>query len=100
MARKKRPKPGDPDWRITKAHSKNFNTLLDAVKARRVCLMDCVLKATGEHVAVITLTNDAGNGDTGFVPMAMFFNGNPYEMLLSPMEYDPMKGGTNGETDA
>lgn len=81
-------KPGDPDWRIINAHKTNFSNLLDAAKNNRIALMDCILKSTGEHVAVITLTNTEEDGGTIMVPMAMFFNDNPYELLISPLEYE------------
>jgi hypothetical protein len=72
---------------IVQEHSANFETLKKAFEAGAVCLMDCIEKSTGEHVAVICAMQPDGKEVT-FVPFARFFNGNPYEMLTSPMEYD------------
>jgi hypothetical protein len=70
---------------IVQEHKKNFETLQEAFKLNQVALMDCVEKATGEHVAVICAV--VFDGTTyNFTPFAKFFNGNPYEMLISPME--------------
>jgi hypothetical protein len=45
--------------------------------------MDCIEKASGEHVAVICAINKEGE-EIGMVPLARFFNGNPYDMLTPP----------------
>jgi uncharacterized DUF497 family protein len=73
---------------IVQKHSANFETLKRAFLNDQVCLMDCIEKATGEHVAVICTAQPAPGNEIEFVPFAKFFNGNPYEMLLNPMEYD------------
>lgn len=50
--------------------------------------MDCILKSTGEHVPVICAMNQDEDETINFVPMVMMFTGNPYELLLSPMDYN------------
>jgi Family of unknown function (DUF6117) len=73
---------------IVQKHEANFETLTRAFADGSVCLMDCIEKATGEHVAVICAVQPAtdGSGEIETVPFARFFNGNPYEMLISPLE--------------
>lgn len=77
---------------IVQDHKANFETLKKAFEAGAVCLMDCIEKSTGEHVAVICAVHMEGE-EYAFTPFARFFNGNPYEMLSSPMEYDPKVQG-------
>lgn len=74
---------------IVQQHSQNFHELSRAFRDESVCLMDCIEKATGEHVAVIcaAMFNPTTN-ETEFVPFARFFNGNPFELLIPPGEYD------------
>lgn len=81
---------------IVQQHQENFNTLKRAFADGKVCIMDCIEKATGEHVAVICSMYQEGK-DIEFTPFARFFNGNPYEMLTSPIEYD--LHGTDSEGD-
>lgn len=69
---------------IVQQHKANFKTLEKAFKADQVCMMDCIEKATGEHVAVICAVNIV-DGQYEMVPMARFFNGNPYEEFIPPM---------------
>jgi hypothetical protein len=71
--------------RIVKDHYQNFETLSEAFKNDAVCLMDCIEKATGEHVAVICAISKDGD-KVQMTPFAKFFNGNPYELLIPPME--------------
>lgn len=68
---------------IVQQHKQNFETLKRAFLAGQVCLMDCTLQATGEHVAVICAVSPQGDR-MEFTPFAMFFNGNPYELLNPP----------------
>jgi hypothetical protein len=76
-----------PENTICLQHADNFETLKQAFANGDVCLMDCIEKASSEHVAVIcTVTWDGKQYN--FTPFAKFFNGNPYELLLSPIEYD------------
>jgi hypothetical protein len=71
---------------IVTDHAANFETLRLAFRNGDVALMDCQLKQTGESVAVICAVSRP-NGDYEFTPFAMFFNGNPYE-LLNPANPD------------
>jgi hypothetical protein len=72
---------------IVQDHQDNFDTLNEAFKNDDVCLMDCIEKATGEHVAVICATTiDPKTKEYVMVPFARFFNGNPYEMLINPSD--------------
>ncbi len=72
---------------ICQEHEANFETLKNAFLNNEVCLMDCIEKETNQHVAVICTISRSGQ-QFNFTPFAKFFNGNPYEMLTSPMEYD------------
>ena len=69
---------------IPKRHRQNFNTLVEAVRAGDVALMECQLTATGEIVAVICAVNRLPHGETQFIPFATLFNGNPYEAVDPP----------------
>jgi hypothetical protein len=64
-------------------HKPNFETLQEAFANGDVALMECQLKATGQPVAVIVAVNRDGD-EFGFVPFAMMFDGNPYELLNPP----------------
>lgn len=68
---------------IVQKHSKNFETLKRVFDNGHAVLMECKLKSTEEKVAVIcAMTKD--KEEFVFTPFAMFFNGNPYELLESP----------------
>jgi hypothetical protein len=64
-------------------HKQNFETLKRAFQHEDVALMECELVATGERVAVICAASPVGD-EIEFTPFAMFFNGNPYDMLRPP----------------
>lgn len=68
---------------IVKQHKQNFETLRKAFLNGQVSLMDCTIKATGEHVAVICAMSPQDN-QMEFIPFAMLFNDNPYEILVPP----------------
>lgn len=68
---------------IVTMHKENFNTLQAAMVTGRVCLMDCIEKSTGDHVAVICAINRV-DGQFEMVPLAKFFNDNPYDDLIPP----------------
>jgi hypothetical protein len=65
-------------------HRRNFNTLRQAFLTGDAALMECQLAATGEVVAVLCAANRLPDGGAEFVPFAMLFNGNPYEMVNPP----------------
>jgi hypothetical protein len=71
---------------IVQKHTENFETLRRAFRDNAVCIMDCIEKATGEHVAVICAATRNDNNEIEFTPFARFFNGNPFEMLIPPMQ--------------
>ena len=58
---------------IAKGHKANFNTLVEAIRAGDVALMECELAATGENVAVICAANRLPDGEVEFAPFAMLF---------------------------
>lgn len=68
---------------LAEHHVKNFKTLMTASDHGDVALMDCRLRATGEPVAVICAINQQGD-EFQFVPFALMFNGNPYELVDPP----------------
>jgi hypothetical protein len=78
---------------IVQQHSQNFETLREAFENRDVALLECELKTTGEIVAAIVAVNRDGN-HFGFVPIAMMFNGDPYESLNPP---NPEGGFDDGQ---
>jgi len=69
---------------IVQAHKKNFDTLLKAIEDGNVVLMDCKVRETGESVATICAVNHDADGGLSMVPLAGFFNGNPYDLLMPP----------------
>ena len=75
---------------IVQQHKANFETLRRAFENDDVCLLDCQEVSTGESVAVIAAAMKGENGEVQLVPFAMFFNGNPYEMVRPP---DPAQPG-------
>lgn len=70
---------------IVQQHKENFETLRRAFKNDDVCLLDCTDKDTGAHVAVICTIRQVGE-EVEFTPFARFFNGNPFDMLIPPMD--------------
>jgi hypothetical protein len=70
---------------IVQKHATNFEMLKKAFKSEDVCLIDCIEKSTGEHVAVIASCVFDGK-EYNITPFAKFFNGNPFELLISPIE--------------
>lgn len=73
---------------IVQEHKANFEILKKAFETNNVALMECKEKSTRELVAVICAVNRQADGQFAFVPFAKFFNGNPYELLMSPIEVD------------
>jgi len=76
---------------IVQRHQVNFETLVKAFKAKRVALVECYDTQLKERVAVICAVNEDDAG-VSFAPFARFFNGNPYDLLLSPQQVDEMGG--------
>ena len=78
---------------VVQQNKPNFDTLRQAFENGDVALLECQLKTTGESVAVVVAVN-RDSDDFSFVPFAMMFNGNPYEILNPP---DPDGGFNDGE---
>ena len=69
---------------IEKGYVSNFETLIAAVMAGDIALLECADVLTGEKVIAIVAVQ--GNGDdVEMVPMARMFNGNPYEQIIPPV---------------
>lgn len=81
---------GTPPERPAKAHSENLDTIIRAAKSGDLAAMECILKGTGERVAVLTAVGRTEAGEYLMSPFAVLFNGNPYEMLYPP---DPDNDG-------
>ena len=65
-------------------HRANFDTLLLAAKSGDLALLDCRQRATGTQLPVLCAANRYGDGSVTFVPLAMLFNDNPYEVIDPP----------------
>ena len=68
-------------------HKQNFATLRRAIMAGDAALMECQHAGSGETVAVICAVNrhvDEPEEEFEFVPMAMMFNDNPYQLVNPP----------------
>jgi hypothetical protein len=68
---------------IAQVHEANFRTLMRVFEEGNAALLSCKLRATGEEVAVIVGVSHE-NKEFTLTPFAMFFNGNPYEILEDP----------------
>ena len=68
---------------IVQGHKRNFDTLRRAFADGKVALLECRLRSTGEPVAVVSAVTFDGK-EYAFTPFAMFFNGNPFELLDPP----------------
>jgi hypothetical protein len=80
---------------LSAGHKANFETLRAAVNNGHAALVDCQLRESGQPVAVICAVNIDEQYE--FVPLAMLFDGNPYELLAPPDSgggyADPQEGG-------
>ena len=65
-------------------HKANFETLLLAATAGDLALMDCRQRTTGAPIPVLCAANRHDDGSIEFVPLAMLFNDNPYELVDPP----------------
>lgn len=72
---------------LTDAHKTDFNTLVKAIKAGDVALIEHELAATGERMPVVCTAVEVSCGNVQFFPFAMIFSGNPYKLIR------PMRGG-------
>jgi hypothetical protein len=73
---------------LTAGHKANFETLIAAVTNGDALLLDCQLRQSGRPAAVVCAVNVAPDENADrqyeFVPLAMLFDGNPYELLAPP----------------
>ena len=69
---------------ISPGYKQNFDTLCRAFRDECAVLVECQLAATGEPVAVICAANEQADESIEFVPFAMMFQDNPYELLNPP----------------
>jgi len=65
------------------AHQKNLNTIVRAARNGDLGLVEVQLAATGERLAALTAFSKDGD-EIVMTPLAVLFNGNPYEMLNPP----------------
>jgi hypothetical protein len=65
-------------------HRANFETLLLAAKSGDLALLDCRERTTGTPLPVLCAANRYGDDSVEFVPLAMLFNDNPYEVIDPP----------------
>lgn len=79
-----------PDYRPCVGHQENLTTILRAAGDGNLALMECTLRSTGERVAVLTAMARSRK-EVAATPLAVLLNGNPYELLESPVEADERK---------
>ena len=68
--------------------SNNYETLLKAADAGHVALMECRRVDDGEVVYALCAVGDDGEGNACVTPFALMIDGNPYEMLVPPTEFE------------
>lgn len=69
----------EKDLKIQKSYKSNFETLQKAIKNGDACIVKVIENKTGElRVAVCAIQPDGESG-VMFVPLALLFDGNPYE---------------------
>jgi hypothetical protein len=69
---------------IALGYQRNFETLKRAVRNGDVMLAECTDVATGKPVITLCAVTRHRNGDVSAIPLAKFFDGNPYEELAPP----------------
>jgi hypothetical protein len=78
----------DDNYRPCVGHKDNLENLHLAFADDAMCLVEVVLKATGERVAALCAAVQSEDGDVSFTPFAIMLNGNPYELLTPPTDAD------------
>lgn len=68
---------------INEAVRTNFNTLLNAVENKRICMMECKRKKDNEIVNLVCVMNFE-NDETVMIPVAEMMTGNPFEDYYPP----------------
>ena len=71
----------DENYSPCVGHKDNLENLRLAFEDDAMCLMEVVLKATGERVAALCAAVQSADGDVSFTPFAIMLNGNPYDLL-------------------
>lgn len=74
---------GIPDLKLSQHDINNFQTILAAARNDDLCIVSCTDKHTGKPVTVLCATAHK-DGMIDLVPMARFFDSNPYECLIPP----------------
>jgi hypothetical protein len=69
---------------LLQGHKAHFETLLRAAGAGDLALMDCTQRKSGLPVPVLCAANRFDDGSIAFVPLAMLFDDNPYELVDPP----------------
>ena len=69
---------------IATEHRDNFDTLRKAFIAGEAALLECQLVATGQVVPVVCAVNHLPKREVEFVPLAMLFHDNPYQLVNPP----------------
>ena len=72
---------------IAKGYTMNFETLLKAARNKDLFLLECSDAKTGALVITICAMSQ-----TGAVPLAKMFDGNPYEELIPPTIIEGVAG--------
>lgn len=73
---------------IPVGHKANLQTIINAAKAGRLAAMECTEQVSGKVVHALCVVNhlevDEGKFEYEFLPIAKFFDGNPFEELNPP----------------
>ena len=73
-----------PETTVTQSKP-NFETLIEAIKADRICLLECINKRTGKKIPVICAINwIKETKEYQMIPLAQMFTSDPYELLIPP----------------
>jgi len=72
---------------IPEGYKANFETILRAARNEDLALVECTNKDTGKPAYVLAAISGVGPDDKmEVVPLAMMFDGSPYELLIPPSE--------------
>ncbi len=74
------------EHRIPPGHAKTLDMIQHAAQHGRLCLLSCTDRKTRAPITVLCGVNvdQASSNSYEFVPFAMLFDGNPYEILNPP----------------
>ena len=79
---------------LLSGHKTNFDTLCRAVRNGDAAIVDCQHRETGESVAVVCAVN--ADHEYELIPLAMLFDGDPYELLNPPSAEGGYVSGADG----